>query len=249
MKKIALSIALVMASNSVMADTYFRLGAGQANANLSATASNTFYKEGSSAVEMSESFENEEFKSNDVTIGIGQDFNEYISGELRYSLGLNNSNDDVSLHQEGVNEYKAITYNLYDGPVFNEQMTIEQKNRAEGLLLFKTPKMSGLQPYILVGYSMSNIKAGNQTFDVSGVTYGAGLDFDFDNNWSLSLEYQVFPDASGSHSSETDFTSDTASSSDTETKESSDESEHINKENYTYDFDSSRAMLSFAYRF
>jgi opacity protein-like surface antigen len=254
MKKIALSIALIMASSTVMADSYFRLGVGQTSGGLSATAENEIYTDGKPGVGMYEVLNDSSFKGNDITIGIGQDFNDYVSGEIRYSLGMNSSVEDVDLEVPmGVSEYAitAATFNKFDGTVFSRNMIIEEKNRAEGILLFKTPKISGIQPYILAGYSMSNLKAGNKTFDVSGVTYGAGIDFDFDNNWSLSLEYQVFPEASHSSSSEQDLTSDDnkeSSETDTETTDT-DKTESVIKSNYNYKYDSSRAMLSLVYRF
>ena len=271
MKKTVLSLALVLASTNVMAETYFKVGLTQTTATLDdAEARSTFKNfpdseatsdEASGTVSSSEGYPTmveslgvTDIESLDITFALGHDFNEYVSGEIRYTLGASNSIKELGqINRDNVDEYAEAAGIHFDGTVFTTDMTIEMQNRMEGLILLKTPKFYGLQPYVMGGYSASSISVGRADLDVNGVTYGAGLEFDFDNNWSLSLEYQVFPEISDKISFKEEiesYDSNNSSSGTTSgTGQENSKAEAINEVNYKYTYDANRAALTLSYRF
>lgn len=313
MKKTAIAIALALLSTGAAAETYFKFGVSQSTSTLSAESSRTFV---SPETELSSSYDSsifekineEKFKSQMITIGIGHDFNDYVSGEFRYSLGASNKNDSVNPdfsfnasmnakkepvapvepgegaseleldayelnlaiynnHLAAYNEYSAkndeekfafdmASYNrdasdFAQGQQFKTTMKIEENSRMEALFLIKTPSFGGLQPYVMAGYGLSKVTAGGLDLDVSGLTYGAGLEFDFDNNWSLSLEYQVLPKVDDSFYQEIEDTlaSNENNTQDGEEQSNSNEAVGYLKQNIDFTHDSTRAMISLNYRF
>lgn len=199
---------LAMASSSVFADTYFRVGLGESTSDASLAKSYESIKEGKLANSDKESLTDSSFSTQSIMLAAGAEFNHIFGGEIRYYMGASSKIDDAgSLSPVSDNswshEYKDVSI-----PSLTSPMKIEETNRFEGLLVLRIPTETRIYPYAFGGYSMANIKAGNSTFNANGITYGAGLNFKMDQDWSVSLEYQIYPELNDNYVESFDMTGD-----------------------------------------
>jgi len=103
----------------------------------------------------------------------GFQFNEYLSAEARFGLGV----DDDSVW--GVD--------------------VELENLYGGYFRAGLPTGVGFYPYVIVGATHGQIKAnvpgyGSDRYDETDVSYGGGIDFYLDPSLSLTAEYMMLID-------------------------------------------------------
>lgn len=123
-----------------------------------------------------------------VTFRIGGFFNEYVSAEFRYGVGVENDEQSYWVDLPGLFPYEV-------------EVDLEVEQTMGAYFRFGGPATSWFYPYAIVGFTKADLKAEGSggvlapQFSVSleesesSVSYGIGTDFYVSNKVGLNLEY------------------------------------------------------------
>lgn len=251
MKRILLASALALTASSAFADTYFRVGGSSVTSTVNAKADASIVEKSAATLKYDQSLSDSDFSTQAFSLGIGKEFNNYLAGELRYTIA-GESTVDVYGEISAVDVISNADYYLEEP--LKEQMTIEESNRFDALFLLKTPSVGIFNAYAIAGYSINKLTIGKADGDANGFTYGLGVTAKIDDSWSVNLEYQAFPKVnysnswSSSYSSE-DETTEGVSDESTESDDNSTSTSSSIEGNIFGDYQSSSVNLNFTYKF